>query len=214
MPGCCDPSDYDALFNSKEARSNLKAYDRKGLNGMAGRTVGYLTSQGVAGHEIVEVGGGIGALHVELLKAGAARAVNIELSHGYRDTATELLRREGLEDQVEQKIGDFTELATELEADTVIMNRVICCYPDMARLMNAGLSASRRFLVAVFPRDRLMSRIVVAVGNTYQQVKGVGFRAYVHSPAAIHETADRAGFVVAFADQDLAWHGVVFERTG
>lgn len=214
MSGCCDPSGYDELFDPKEAGRNLKVYDKKGLNRMAARTVDYLKSRGVEGHRILEVGGGIGAVQVELLKAGAASAVNVELSDGYREAAAELLRRHGLEGRVEERIGDFTEVAAELEADDVIMNRVICCYPDMDRLLTAGLSASRRFLVAVFPRDRWMARIFVAVGNAYQRVKGVDFRAYIHSPEAIRDTAQRAGFRVAFADRDLVWHGVVFERTG
>jgi hypothetical protein len=212
MPGCCDPSGYETLFGPKEARRTLRTYDRRGLNRMAGRTVEYLASRGVDGHRILEVGGGIGAVHVELLKAGAAGAVNVELSHGYQEAAAELIRRERLEGLVEQRIGDFTEMAAEMEADDVIMNRVLCCYPEMERLMNAGLSASRHFLLAVFPRDRLVFRLAVRAENTYHRIKGVGFRAYIHSPEAIMATANRAGFEVAFDDRDLGWHGVVFER--
>ncbi|HSJ29616.1 MAG TPA: methyltransferase domain-containing protein [Acidimicrobiia bacterium] len=212
MSGCCDPSGYDSLFGPKEARRALRAYDRSGLNRMARRTVDYLESRGVEGHRILEVGGGIGAVQIELLKAGAASAVNVEISRGYQEVASELLRREGLEGRVEQKIGDFTELAAEMQADDVIMNRVICCYPDMEGLMNAGLSASTRFLAAVYPRDGLVWRIAIRVENTYHRFKGVGFRTYLHSPEAIVTTANRAGFEVAFADRDLGWHGVVFER--
>ena len=213
VPDCCNPSGYESLFNRKESRRALRVYDKRGLNKMARRIVDYLDSRGVEGDRILEVGGGIGAAHVELLKAGAVSAVNVELSHGYQDAAAELLRREGLEGRVEQRIGDFTELAEGMEADDVIMNRVICCYPDMERLMNAALSVSGRFLAVTFPRDRVVSRLWVGVESVYYRIKGVAFRPYVHSPRAILETARRAGFEVVFEDRDLMWHGAVFGRT-
>lgn len=212
MPDCCEPSGYDQLFSAKNAERALQSYDRKGLNKMAKRMVEYLRSQGVEGHRVLEVGGGIGALGVELLKAGAASAVNVELSGGYQEAAAELLRREGLEGRVEQRMGDFTEMAEGMKADDVVMNRVICCYPHMEKLMDAALSVSSRYLAVTFPRDRILSRIVGSLENTYRRIRGVQFRSYLHSPRAILETAGRAGFAVVFSDRDLIWHGVVFER--
>lgn len=213
MSDCCDRSGYEHLFSPKQARRALRAYEKKGLNGMADRIVGYLKDRGVDGHRVLEVGGGIGAAHIELLKAGAVSAVNVELSAGYQDAAAELLRSQGLEGRVEQRIGDFTEMADGMTADDVIMNRVICCYPHMERLMNAALSASHRFLAVTFPRDRILFRVSIAAEAAYHRLRGVGFRPYLHSPPAILETASNAGFEVAFADRDLVWHGVVFERT-
>ncbi|MEA1903393.1 MAG: SAM-dependent methyltransferase [Actinomycetota bacterium] len=212
MSDCCNPSGYRHFFNQKEARRNLAHYDKKGLDKTARRMVDYLASRGVEGRSVLEVGGGIGALHVELLKAGAADAVNVELSGGYEDVAAELLEREGLGERVERHLGDFTELAAGLEADDVVMNRVICCYPNMERLMGAALSSSRRFVAATFPRDRAGARIGLSLGNAYCWVRKIDFRAFVHPPDAIRETARKAGFKVAFRDQDFIWQGVVFEK--
>ncbi len=214
MSGCCNPSGYRHFFNQREARRNLRSYERRGLDKMARRLVRYLTSRGVEGRSVIEVGGGIGALQIELLKAGAATATNVEISGGYENVAAELLEREGLGDRVERRLGDFTELGGELEADDVVMNRVICCYPDMEKLMAAGLGASRRFVAATFPRDRLGAGLAVAVGNAYCRFRNVDFRAFIHPPDAIRDTAERRGFTVAFDDRDFIWHGVVFERAG
>lgn len=213
MPDCCDPSGYEQLFGPEEASRSLRSYDKRGLNAMARAIVDYLRGRGVEGDRVLEVGGGIGALHLELLKAGAASAVNVELSHGYRAVAEDLARREGLEGRVEHRIGDFTEIADGMHADDVIMHRVICCYPDMERLMGAALATSGRFLAVTFPRDRLVFRIVIAVETAYHRIRGIGFRPYVHPPREIMATARRAGFEVAFQDRDLVWHGVVFERS-
>jgi magnesium-protoporphyrin O-methyltransferase len=212
MSECCNPSGYRRFFNQKEAQRHLRKYQRKGIDGMTRSLLDYMTSRGMEGRSVLEAGGGIGAVQIELLRAGASSAVNVELSAGYEGIASELLEREGLTGRVQRRIGDFTEMAGNLEADDVVMNRVICCYPFMDRLMNAAMSSSRRFVAAVFPRDHLGSRFMVATGNTCCRIRGVDFRSYIHSPDEIVETAEREGFDVAFHDRDFIWNAVVFEK--
>lgn len=97
--------------------------------------------------------------------------------------------------------------------------------PRLVRANRSGLIALARItwiapcrqsplggLVASFPRDQIVFCISVGLENTYQRIRGVDFRAYLHSPQAILETARRVGFVVAFDDRDVVWHGVVFEK--
>jgi magnesium-protoporphyrin O-methyltransferase len=208
---CCNPAGYGRFFDEKEARRNLRRYDEKGLDKMARRMVACLTDRGLEGRSVLEVGGGIGALQVELLEAGASRAVNIELSPGYEAVAAELLQRQGLQDRVKRRVGDFTDLAAGVEADDVVMNRVICCYPDMERLMGAALATAKRFVAASFPRDTLVARLAIAVANAYSRIRRIDFRAFIHSPEEILDTARRAGFEVVWSEKDLIWQGVVFE---
>ena len=203
---------YQDFFDDKEARRRLRHYDKKGLDPMAQSMVDYLVSRGVGGRTVLEAGGGIGAIQVELLKAGAARAVNVELSEGYEGTASRLLAREGLGDRVERRIGDFTQVAPDLKADDVVMNRVICCYPFMERLVGTALGSSRRFLAATFPRDRLASKVAMSIGNLYCKVTGVDFRSYMHSPEEIIATGRAAGFEPVHQDRDFIWNAVVFEK--
>jgi len=179
---------------------------------MARSMIDYMVSRGMEGRSVIEAGGGIGAIQIELLKAGADRTVNVELSEGYERTARRLLAAEGLSDRVDRRVGDFTEVAPDLQADDVVMNRVICCYPFMERLMGAALGSSRRFLAAAFPRDRLPSKIGLTFGNLYCKVTGVDFRSYIHSPKAIVDTARAAGFQPVHQDHDFIWNAVVFEK--
>lgn len=214
MPDCCNPAGYRHFFNQKEARRSLRKYDKSGLDTMARSMVDYLISRGMAGRSVLEAGGGIGAVHVELLKAGAERAVNVELSGAYESVAGELLSREGLAAKVERRLGDFTDVAPEIVADDVVMNRVVCCYPFMERLVGAAAGSSRRFLAATFPRDRMLARIGLALGNAYIRLRGVEFRSFIHRPEEIETVARAGGFEVVFRDRDLIWNAVVFERTG
>src|SRR5437764_12473242 len=83
MAGCCTPSGYRKVFGERTARRDLRRYRRRGLDRAARRIVGFLTNGGVDGDSVLEVGGGVGAIQLELLKAGAARATNVEPAHAY-----------------------------------------------------------------------------------------------------------------------------------
>lgn len=212
MSECCNPSGYRHFFNQKEARRSLRRYEKKGLDKTARNMIDYLVSRGMEGRSVLEAGGGIGAIQIELLKAGAARTTNIELSGGYELVAGDLLEKEGLTDRAERRVGDFCDVSQHLEADDVVMNRVICCYPFVEKLMNAALSSSRRFVAATFPRDRLAAKIGLSFGNTCCRIRGVDFRSYIHPPTQIVAAATSRGFEVVFQDRDFIWNAMVFEK--
>src|SRR4030088_944219 len=135
MTDCCTPRGYRRIFNEKSAHAAARRYRKKGLDATSRQIVDLILERGVEGPRVLEGGGGIGAIQVELLRAGASRAVSIELTPTYEEAASNLLRELGLADRVERKVVDFAEAGTEFEgADIVVMNRVICCYPDMPKL--------------------------------------------------------------------------------
>ncbi|MCH7901051.1 MAG: SAM-dependent methyltransferase, partial [Acidobacteria bacterium] len=72
---------------------------------MASSMVDFLVSRGVEGADVLEVGGGVGAIQVELFKSGVAKSVNVELSAGYEDAARSLAKAEGVEDRVTRRLG-------------------------------------------------------------------------------------------------------------
>ena len=82
MAGCCNPRGCDRLFGGRFARRMAARYRRRGLDKTAQRMVDFLASRGVEGATVLEIGGGVGEIQLELLKRGAARAVNLELVAG------------------------------------------------------------------------------------------------------------------------------------
>ena len=95
------------MCNSRRARSDTKAYRKKGLDGQSAQIVSLLTAEPLDGAAILEVGGGVGAIQLELLKAGADRAVSIELSGEYEATAGELLAETEFEHRVGRRVDHF-----------------------------------------------------------------------------------------------------------
>ena len=81
MAGCCNPTDYRRLFSSKQARRDARRFRRRGLRGTSLDLVELAGD--VHGASVLDVGGGVGAIELELLAAGAERATNVELSGGY-----------------------------------------------------------------------------------------------------------------------------------
>lgn len=215
MSSCCQPGDYDKVFDEKHARSKARAYARDGLTGDARRIVEFVRSRMPPGYSVLEVGGGIGEIHLELLKDGAARALNVELATRYEAIATELLRERGLADRVERRLGDFVrEAASVPEADVVVMNRVVCCYPDADALVGAAADHARRYLVLTIPVDRWWIRLGIAMGNAVLALRRNTFRGYVHASRKVLAAAERRGMRLAERRRGLIWQLIALERAG
>ena len=213
MSDCCDPSPYRRFFNRKEAGRKFRRYRKKGLEPMATSMVDFLVSEGVEGANMLEVGGGIGAIEIELLKRGVSSAVNVELSAGYDEAADELAAKEGVAGQIERKIGDFVELQDEIDpADIVVLNKVVCCYPWMDRMMAAATSKTGKYLALVFPREKWWVKFGLRTGDFFLSLRGCEFRAFVHPVDEIERIAADAGLVVRHRDNTAIWQAVVWER--
>jgi hypothetical protein len=206
MSECCTPKGYRWIFSESSARSDARRYLRRGLDATSQRIVDFLKAQGVDGRTVLEVGGGIGAIQIELLKAGAARAVSIELTPTYEEVATGLLRDAGLDGRVERRLMDFAEMAGAVDsADIVIMNRVICCYPDMPRLATAAADHAREILVLSFPRETWWTRTGLALGNFGLRVARREFQVFLHPPARIVAVAEQRGLRTILNQTGLFW---------
>ena len=166
------------------------------------------------GRSVLEVGGGIGAIQIELLKAGAARAVSIELTPTYERTAGELLREAGLTDRVERRVLDFAQAAAQVEsADFVIMNRVICCYPDMPRLAGAAADHAKQLLVLSYPKRSWWVRLGLGIANIVMAAMRREFHIFVHPPAGIIATSEQHGLEPVLNETGFLWTVAVLRRT-
>ena len=213
MSDCCSPKGYRWIFSERSARADAKRYRRKGLDSTSRRIVDFLKEQGVEGRTVHEVGGGIGAIQIELLKAGASRAVSVELTPTYEDVAADLLRENGLADRVERTVMDFAETAGRVSsADIVILNRVICCYPDMPRLTGAAADHARQLLVMSFPRRTWWLRMGLGMGNAILLLLRREFHIFLHPPTKIISTSRQHGLEQVLDEQGVMWTIAALKR--
>ena len=208
MPSCCSPGSYAKIFGAKQAGRDARRYRKKGLD----RTARLMVEQAAMEHaSVLEVGGGVGAISLELLKRGASRATNIELSPEYDDQAWELVREAHVEEQVERRVDDFAR-AEVPPADIVAMHRVVCCYPDYEELLSTASDHARHMLVFSFPRETWWWRIAMRVMNAILQLRRCGFRAYVHPVAGLLAVPASHGLALEFDHEGRIWRMAAFRR--
>lgn len=213
MGDCCSPEGYRQIFSERSARTDARRYQRRGLDRTSARIVALLREQDVRGLTLLDVGAGIGAVELELLRDGLTWAVGVELTPTYEEVAATLLAAAGLQDRVERRVMDFAEAGADVPAaDIVVMNRVVCCYPDMPRLAGAAADHARRLLVMSFPNGYWWTRLGLAVINLALCVTRRQFRVFLHPPDQIVATAERHGLRTRLTKHGRVWQVVAFER--
>ena len=172
------------------AMRDARKFRRRGLRGSS-RDLVELAGD-VDGASVLDVGGGVGAIELELLAAGADRATNVELSGGYEDEAAELIAERGVEGRIDRRVGDFVtaEIAPH---DVVVMHRVVCCYPDVDTLVGTAADHALRVLLLTYPQEGLVLRLAFRAMNTFLRLSGSSFRGYVHPIARIDAVAEAHG---------------------
>ncbi len=214
MSNCCTPKGYRWVFSERMAARDAKRYRRKGLDSVSRRIFEVVRAQGIEGRTILEVGGGVGAIQIELLKAGAARAVSVELTPTYEAVARQLLQDVGLADRVERRVMDFAQSGDAgSSADIVIMNRVVCCYPDMARLVGAAADHARQLLVMSYPKRVWWTLLGLGIANFILRATRREFHIFVHQPGEIRATSERHGLKPVRDQRGLLWTVSALGRT-
>lgn len=200
-------------FGERQARRDQKAYRRNGPAKTTGWLIGGLADGGVDGLTVLDIGAGVGAVHLGLLAVGAASAVDVDGSPAYVAVAREEAERAGRGAYVRHETGDFVELAASLEpADLVALDRVVCCYPDMDALVRGSVSLARRRFGLVYPRDRWWIRAGAGLLNALSRLFRMRIRAWVHPTAKVEAIVRAAGFTPRLERSTTFWQVVVYER--
>jgi hypothetical protein len=213
VPCCCSTASYGEFFDEKLARRDAARYRRRGPGRAGRRLVDLITGRGVEGKEILEIGGGIGSLQLELLDRGAARATNSELSPAYEGEALALAREHGLEARVDRRIVNAAEDPDAVPAaDVVLLHRVVCCYPDYEALLAIAAGKARRLLAFSYPPDVALARWANGVLNLWPRLRGCDFRGHVHPEHAMLEVVERQGFRAIARERAGLWRIAILER--
>ena len=94
----------------------------------------------------------------------------------------------------------------------MLLNRVVCCYPDYEALLAVSASHARRFLVFTFPRSGAIASAVVGAGNLLLRIGRRDFRAYAHPRAGLLGAAERHGLQLVHERRALVWETAAFMR--
>lgn len=213
---CCGAfgAAVDAQFTPKKARTELERFRKDGPGVTTRLLRDGLMDAGLAAGTILDVGAGIGALTFELLERGATSAVAVDASAAYLAAAREEAARRGRSELIQFVQGDFVERSAQLpEADTVMLDRVICCYSQFHPLLTRALGLAVHGFAFSYPRDRWWVRAGGRFENTLRQLRSNPFRTVVHPVAAMQRLIGDAGFTLVNHSQTTIWSADVYRRT-
>jgi 2-polyprenyl-3-methyl-5-hydroxy-6-metoxy-1,4-benzoquinol methylase len=213
MSGCCDPRGCNDMFGPRFARHLASRYRKRGLDKTAARMVAYVVDRGLDGASVLEIGGGVGAIQLELLGQGASRTTNLELVDAYDTDATNLAEKAGMRDRMTRSQVDIAATPGEVEThDIVVLHRVVCCYPDYERLLTAAADHAKRLLVFSYPPRNWATRTLTRLENVGFRLRGKSFRTFAHSPAAMVAVAEGRGMHTEYSYRGPVWQVVGLAR--
>src|SRR5437764_5723778 len=122
-------------FDPKRAEKDRARYQRRGPDPTTKLILDGLRPITRPGDTLLDVGGGIGVLGLELQTSGLREIVLVDAAPSSLSVAERLFANAGSAAQFRVVSGDFAELSSPLTADIVTLDRVVCCYLDYIALL-------------------------------------------------------------------------------
>ena len=177
---------------------------------------------------VLELGCGTGALTVALLEHGATHARGLDLSPESVAAARRRADERGLAARATFEIGDGASHVLERH-DWVVLDRVICCYADVRRLLGNSIPAAGTRYAFSVPiswgwRGRV-TRLLLLIEDATRAARGRLARllptrlrgdlcpGYAHDVRRIEQRLVEAGFRRRRHTTHRLWYAAVFDRS-
>ena len=216
MSCCCVSSEAirgTNKFFSKQAKSYVRKFHKRGLAKEQRYLLEGILLSPIAGRTVLEIGCGVGALQLTLLKYGALSALGVDISEGMIEAAEELSRELGFTKQTLYRIGDFVRVNEEIpDADIVILDKVVCCYADIVELLKKSCGKSRSILALSYPRPKAFVKLMFLVPILLRKLLKWPFHPYWHDWSRMVQKIEEAGFEQVYERETIVWTVRVFEK--
>jgi len=211
---CCQREGIETRFDQKYVAKKLERYREKGPKESTRMLIDALKDASVHEMTLLDIGGGIGDIQHELFEAGVTESINCEASSSYIDACKEEAERGGHGAQVTHIKGDFVDVVDRIpSADITTLDRVICCYHDMPKLVSMSLAKTRKLYGFVIPIDKWWLKTVISIYyNLRFLLQRNPFRVFVHSTEALEKLMIRSGFRSIFSQVKGTWLISVYEK--
>jgi len=213
MPCCCPHSQSAGKFFSFFAKSYRRRFAKKGFETSQQQLIDGITQAKYKDKTLLEIGCGVGHLHQTLIEEGAKSATGIELANKMLDEAKDWAKQRGLTEKTTYFEGDFISIADTVEpADIVIMDKVVCCYPDANSLIHRSLDKCLSAYALTYPRKTWYTRLGTQILALIMKLSGSDFRPYEHDPEQIENWVMQQGYQKIFQNQTTVWLTQVYAK--
>ena len=206
---CCDPNGLNGLFKGPIVEEELRAFKKSGL-GKRQKVFLEVLQDHTKNRTVLDIGCGIGGLGLSLLERGAAHSTFVDVSRAYLRTAQTLAEEREVTEDATFIEADFIQ--TDLSpADIVLLDRVVCCYPDAPALLRKAAAHSET-LVFSYPRPVWWMKVSRWLLNLGMRAWRKDYRFYVHDEDALLEAARSDGHTLQEVRSVGVWRLAVFRR--
>ena len=210
---CTQCQGIEDVFSEEYVAKELKRYRKRGPDKTTRMLINALKEEGVKGLTLLDIGGGLGAIQHEMLRAGVQSATDVEASTAYLNATKSETARRGYAERVSYQHGNFVDLAESISpADIVTLDRVICCYPDMQKLVKLSVAKADKVYGLVFPREDWWMKVWDVLQSFYLNLTKSNFRSFLHSTEDVENLVNSHGFKRSFYQRTFAWQVVVYTR--
>lgn len=209
---CCSVQDTNKFF-SHWSRTYLKRFRRKGLAKEQKFLVQGITQASLHDKTILEIGSGIGSLHLNLLQQGAISAVGVDIAEGMIEKARSLATDLGLEARTRYYVGDFVTMNGEIpESDITILDKVVCCYEEVDKLFEKSIAKTKEIYALSFPRDTLVIKFLFKTQIVVSTLFRFSFRPYWHNWEGICQKVLSHNFDEIYRNKTIIWTIRVYQK--
>jgi len=209
---CCTTNGTNKYFSGHAGRFE-KRFRSRGLDKPSRLIADALTREGIREKTLLDIGCGAGGLHLTLLQRGARSSQGVEIAEGMLGAARSLAAQLGLADKVTYRQGDFVLMNWGISsADVVILDKVVCCYPEYEELIAKSADKAVDFYAVSFPRDAVVPRLGFRCIAWLGTLLKWSFHPYYHNPLAIVAAIRKRGFREVYSGRTPLWSVNVFRR--
>jgi 2-polyprenyl-3-methyl-5-hydroxy-6-metoxy-1,4-benzoquinol methylase len=216
MSGCCSPdqtSQGASAFFSRRSNRYAKQFRKGGLERAQKYLLDGIKQESIQGSTILDIGCGVGQLHLTLLREGAARSVGVDLSEAMLRQAQGFAEEYGLEERVRYLTGDFTQISSSIpESDITVLDKVVCCYEDLTQLLHASTGKTKHIYALSHPKENLIMEGVFKGQALLGSIFRWGFRPFWHNWSEMKSLILSQGFQLLYENSTIAWQVLVFRR--
>ena len=208
---CCDEELAFIGYDGRDAEKDLATLRSQGPRPTTRELIEAIRAQGVDGSTVLDVGAGVGGIHLALLEGGAANAIDIDASREYIAAARAEAERRGLVDRVTYRHGDLVELAGDVpRSDIVTLDSVVCCYPYLPALLRAVFSVGPRLVGLTYPRDVWWMRAYMWLYNVGHGLRRSPARYFAYRHVQVRSLMTGAGYSEIHDGGSSAWRVVLY----
>ncbi len=200
-----------------QAHDRCCKYKSNGLTASSQVLLDFISNRGLVGKTVLEIGCGTGFFALETLRNGAPSCVGIDLSSAAIQEANAFAKESGLEDRARFEVANAAS-ARQPASDVVVMDKVLCCYPDADALIKTASESSKELLGFVVPRDEGLMKPAMRIGtaliNLVEKLRRSGFRLYLHPLGSIDRLLSESGFHRSEKAKSRFWLVFLYKRSG